>query len=129
MDLNLINKMQIEKYKKKYPFLKCLDIMKKVRKRKDLLLWRTEYYKWDVRHFEDIQRIEKGEEPKMLVEYIPNSTNSSYYYFIDGQQEELYEIALELEMQPQSVINQLLKYNNKWVKNGLTITRIKKDEQ
>lgn len=121
--------IRLNLYKRKYPFMKCLDIMEAVRKRKDVLLWRVEYKKWDERHFQEIQRIEKGEEPKMLIEYEPTPNNSAYIYYLDGQQTDLSEIAFELGIKPQSVINALCKNNNDILRKGLRIKRIKKDEQ
>lgn len=122
--------MTLEQYKNKYPCLKALKIMSEnVGKRKDLLIWRLPYFKWELEHFQDVWRIDNGLEPLCLI--VPNNTmfSSKYTYFIDGQESDLNEIAFELGIQPQSVINSLGKNFDKILRKGLTITRVLKNEQ
>lgn len=122
--------MTIEQYRNEYPFTKCLDdILSKVRKRKDLLIWRIPYISWEEKHFKDIVRIKNNEEPKLLISLRNDNFSSNYDYFIDGQKEELIVIAEELGIQPNSVIGSLYKNNDKILRKGLTITRVKKDEK
>lgn len=60
-----------------------LNVMKPYRKESLMILWNVPFNKWEQKHYEEFERLKKGQKPKLLAKY--KRGYKRYVYYLDGK--------------------------------------------